>query len=220
MKWPWRFCREGGAKQHPTFRSSTCCNRWGKKKRENARCPCRPGQTADPPYLRRLGFSSRCCNTIPDLPLLFWISLLWIRCKAFVFERLTFFQGEKEYTPPPRDPSFSVCRPTPRSQSKNSYGVNPFPGKTREKGVHHRSGEKGIHHRASDPEKGKKRGSPRWWCIYLFLFPVFPKFFRDSAERKIHVFGGGFPCFPPPPKKTQKKQGKEDEVLRTKILPT
>ena len=52
-------------------------------------------------------------------------------------------------------PLFSVCRPTPRSQSQNSYGVYHFPGKTREKGIHHRSGKKGIHHRASDPEKEK-----------------------------------------------------------------
>ena len=66
-------------------------------------------------------------------------------------------------------PLFSVCRPTPRSQSKKRYGVYHFPGTTREKGIHHRSGKKGIHHRASDPEKGKKGGSPRWWCI-LFSF--------------------------------------------------
>ena len=62
-------------------------------------------------------------------------------------------------------PLFSVCRPTPRSQSKKSYGVYHFPGKTRGKGIHHRSGKKGIHHRASDPEKEKKVGLHRWWCI-------------------------------------------------------
>ena len=55
-------------------------------------------------------------------------------------------------------PLFSVCRPNPRSQSKNSYGVYHFPGKTRERGIHHRSGKKGIHHEASDPEKEKKEG--------------------------------------------------------------
>ena len=54
---------------------------------------------------------------------------------------------------------FSVCRPTPRSQSKQRYGVYHFHGKTREKGIHHRSGKKGIHHRASDPEKEKRRVS-------------------------------------------------------------
>ena len=55
-------------------------------------------------------------------------------------------------------PPFSVCRQTPRSQSKKSYGVYHFPGKTRERGIHHRSGKKGIHHRASDPEKEQKKG--------------------------------------------------------------
>ena len=65
-------------------------------------------------------------------------------------------------------PLFSVCRPTPRSQSKKSYGVYPFPGKTREKGIHHRSGKKGIHHRASDPEKEKK-GGLHDGGVYFFL---------------------------------------------------
>ena len=65
-------------------------------------------------------------------------------------------------------PLFSVCRPTPRSQSKKeSYGVHHFPGKTREKGIHHRSGKKGIHHRASDPEKEKKEG-PHGGGVYSF----------------------------------------------------
>ena len=38
---------------------------------------------------------------------------------------------------------FSVCR----------YGVYHFPAKTREKGMHHRSGKKGIHHGGLRPEK-------------------------------------------------------------------
>ena len=45
-------------------------------------------------------------------------------------------------------PLFSVCRPTPRLQSKKSYGVYHFPGKTRDKGIHHRPRKKGIHHKA------------------------------------------------------------------------
>ena len=65
-------------------------------------------------------------------------------------------------------PPFSVCRPTPRSQSKKSYGVYPFPGKTREKGIHHRSGKKGIHHRASDLQKEKKE-SLHGGGVYFFL---------------------------------------------------
>ena len=40
--------------------------------------------------------------------------------------------------------------------------------KTREKGIHHRSGKKGIHHRASDPEKVKKEGF-HGGGVYFFL---------------------------------------------------
>ena len=40
--------------------------------------------------------------------------------------------------------------------------------KTREKGIHHRSGKKGIHHRASDPEKEKKEGL-HGGGVYFFL---------------------------------------------------
>ena len=65
-------------------------------------------------------------------------------------------------------PLFSVCRPTPRSQSKKSYGEHHFPWKTREKGIHHRSRKKGIHHRASDPEKDKKEGF-HGGGVYFFL---------------------------------------------------
>ena len=65
-------------------------------------------------------------------------------------------------------PLFSVCHPTWRSQSKKSYGVYHFPGKTREKGIHHRSGKKGIHHRASDPENKKKEGL-HGGGVYFFL---------------------------------------------------
>ena len=53
--------------------------------------------------------------------------------------------------------SRSVARPRGRRAKKN-HGVYHFPGKTREKGIHHRSGKKGIHHRASDPKKEKKEG--------------------------------------------------------------
>ena len=65
-------------------------------------------------------------------------------------------------------PLFSVCRPTPRSRSRKRYGVYHFPGKTREKGIHHRSGKKGIQHRASDPEKEKKEGL-HGGGVYFFL---------------------------------------------------
>ena len=77
------------------------------------------------------------------------------------------YPGEKEYTPPPWDPSFLGLSPNP-SQSKKELGVYHFPGKTREKGIHHRSGKKGIHHIASDLEKEKKKGlhgGGVWHCM-------------------------------------------------------
>ena len=58
-------------------------------------------------------------------------------------------------------PHFSICRPSPKSQSKNGYGVYHLLGKTREKGIHERSGKKGIHHRASDSEKKRRDPSVR-----------------------------------------------------------
>ena len=77
-------------------------------------------------------------------------------------------RGQKEYTPPPRDPSFLGLSPDPEVTEQKSYGVYHFPGKTREKGIHHRSGKKGIHHRASDPEKEKKEGL-HGGGVYFFL---------------------------------------------------
>ena len=67
-------------------------------------------------------------------------------------------------------PPFSVCRPTPRSQSKNICGVYPFPGKTREKGIHHRSGKKGIHTIEPQTLKKKKRRVSTV-VVYTFFFP-------------------------------------------------
>ena len=52
-------------------------------------------------------------------------------------------------------PLFSVCRPTPRSQSKKSYGAYHFPGKAREKGIHHRSGKNQEWPRQTKPKKGQ-----------------------------------------------------------------
>ena len=75
-----------------------------------------------------------------------------------VFMFMCFLQGKEEYTPPPWNLSFLGLSPDPKVAEQKSYCVYPFPGKTREKGIHHRSGKKGIHHRASDPEKEKKGG--------------------------------------------------------------
>ena len=48
------------------------------------------------------------------------------------------FQGEKSIHHHGGTPLFSVCHPTPRSQSQKSYGVYHFPGKTRGNVVQHR----------------------------------------------------------------------------------
>ena len=53
---------------------------------------------------------------------------------------------------------FSVCRPTPRSQSKKSYGVYHFLGKTRERVYTIGPERRAYYHKASDPEKEKKEG--------------------------------------------------------------
>ena len=93
-------------------------------------------------------------------------------------------------------PLFSVCRPTPRSQSKKSYGVYHFPVKTREKGIHHRSGKKGIHHRASDPEKEKRGVSTvvvytfPWWTFRIFF--IF--FLLGGGEGGVRGAGKGRGC--------------------------
>ena len=83
------------------------------------------------------------------------------------------WQGKKSIHHQRGTPLFSVCRPTPRSQSKKNYGVlYHFPGKTREKGLHHGSGKKGIHHRASDPEKEKRRVSTVVVYTFSSLFGI------------------------------------------------
>ena len=59
---------------------------------------------------------------------------------------------------------FSVRRPTPRSQSKKSYGVYHLLGENKGKGIHHRSGRRVCTIEASDAEKENGR-FPRWRCI-------------------------------------------------------
>ena len=79
----------------------------------------------------------------------------------------TVYRGEKKSIQHHRGtPRFSVCRPTPGSRSKKSCGVDHFPGKTREKGTHHKSGKKCI----------------RWWCI-LFL-PWSKAFLETNSDEK------------------------------------
>ena len=79
--------------------------------------------------------------------------------------RLRHCNREKRVSPTLWDPPLSICRTTPRSQSKKGYGAYHFLGKTTEKGIHHRPGKKGIHHRGFRPRKRKKGGFLQWWCI-------------------------------------------------------
>ena len=74
-------------------------------------------------------------------------------------------QGKKEYSTTVT-PLFLVCCPTPRSQSKNNYGVYFFLGK-QGKRVYTIGPERRVHTiEASDPGKEKKGGFPRWWCVF------------------------------------------------------
>ena len=57
-----------------------------------------------------------------------------------------------------RGTPFLGLSPDGEAPDQKGYGVYHLPGKTREKGKHHRSRKKGIRHRASDPEKEKEEG--------------------------------------------------------------
>ena len=87
---------------------------------------------------------------------------------------------KKKYTPPPWDPLFSVCRPTPRSQSKKNYGVYHFLGKTREKGIHHRTYGIGPERRVYTIEpqtRKKKKRRVSTVVVYTFSGKSKPGFF-------------------------------------------
>ena len=105
------------------------------------------------------------CRDIPEVPEKFEKKSL---CSIFV--PIHHHRG----TPP-----FSVCRPTPRSQRQKNYGVYRFPGKTREKGVYHRSGKQGIHRRGLRPRKGKKEGL-HGGDVFFFL--------PDSREEHLDCY--------------------------------
>ena len=97
--------------------------------------------------------------------------LLRLRCRLSVHRYFHVQQGKKEYTPPPWHPSFLGLLPHPEVTEQKQLWCIPFSWENKGKGIHHRSGKKGIHHEASDPEKKKKGGFPRWWCI--FFLPCF-----------------------------------------------
>ena len=74
-------------------------------------------------------------------------------------------QGKAEKDYHRRTPPFPVCRPTPEVTEQKSYGENQLPGKTREKGIQHRSGRRENTIEASDPKK--RRVSTV--VVYIFL---------------------------------------------------
>ena len=91
--------------------------------------------------------------------------------KALFHPLLHPFRGKKSIHHHRGTPPFSVCRPTPRSQNKKSYGLYHFPGKTREKGIHHRSG-----YTIRPQTRKKKERRVATVVVYTFFFPKFPAF--------------------------------------------
>ena len=104
------------------------------------------------------------------------------------------------YTPPLWHPSSLGLSPDPEVTEQNSYGVYHFLGKTKEKGMHHRSGKKGIQHRGL-----RSLILVFWYCFgcrcfccslsdvgvsdvclltYCFIFP----FCRSSCRRVVSWF--------------------------------
>ena len=70
----------------------------------------------------------------------------------------------------------SVARPPEVTEQKKSYGVYDFPGRTREKGIHHRSGKRVY---AIEPQTRKKKKKKRisTVVVHTFFFPVLLGFF-------------------------------------------
>ena len=93
-------------------------------------------------------------------------------------------------------PLFSVCRPTPRSQSKKSYGVYLFPWENKGKGVYTIGPVRRVYTIEPQTRKKKKRGGLHGGGVYFF-FPG-----RNSSsniivsnarvifmQEKVHVVG-------------------------------
>ena len=112
--------------------------------------------------------------------------------------------GEKKTYTTTVGPLFSRSVARPRGhRAKKNHGVYHFPGKTREKGIHHRSGKKGIHHRASDPEREKKGGLHGGGVYFLLLWQRGMAIANANAgsiafQQKFGSLGGPEPgCFKP-----------------------
>ena len=76
------------------------------------------------------------------------------------------FRGKKSIHHHRGTPLFSVCRPTPRSQSKKSYGVYPFPWKTREYTI---GPERRVYTIEPQTRKKKKKEGLHGGGVYFFL---------------------------------------------------
>ena len=118
---------------------------------------------------------------------------LWKPMISRDFDRI--FRGKKSIHHHRGTPAFSVCRPPRGHRAKKNYGVCHFPGKTREKGIHHRSGKKGIHHEASDPKKEKRRVSTV--VVYTFFFPDFCRILT-GLQPESGLKPAGSPPWPTP----------------------
>ena len=81
------------------------------------------------------------------------------------------FRGTKSIHHHRGTPPFSVCRPTPRSQSKRSYGVYHLPGKEGKR-VYTIGPERRVYTVEPQTLRKKKGGFPRWWWCILFSSPA------------------------------------------------
>ena len=77
----------------------------------------------------------------------------------------TFYQGKKEYTPPPWHPSFFGLSPNPEVTAK-AMVYTILLGKQWEKCVHHRSAKRVYTIEAADP--GKEKRSVSTVVVYIF----------------------------------------------------
>ena len=106
---------------------------------------------------------------------------------VLTLEGMYLCQGKKkEYTPPLWHPSFLGLSPDPEVTEQKKSRCIPFSGKTREKGIHHRSGKK----KPQTPKKKKRRVSTV--VVYTFFLPCM--FSALISEKKpFRIFSSSLP---------------------------
>ena len=104
-------------------------------------------------------------------------------------QRSAFAQAKRGYTTTVT-PLLSRSVARPRGHRAKKLWCIPFPWKTREKGIHHRSGKRVYTMGAQTPKK-KKRGFPRWWCIFFF-----PAHKQQTGSRGTDLFFNSQLCGP------------------------